>query len=603
MKKSLNFTVTGRIIDHIGLAMYSSLPKAISELVANSYDNDAQNVYITIPKQIEKSNLITIKDDGNGMTLNFIRNNYMKIGLNYRKFRDKSPKFKRSLIGSKGIGKFAGLGIAEIMEIETINSGKKCKFRINRRMFNDENSIESVSIPVTEENCSQANGTVVCLKELLPHVLTMEDEELRRFFIREFGFKKNFHIYVNGEEISGEDIPGEKRNIKENIEGCGQVLGYIIIARQPKDIKKAGIITTVRGKRVLGPTLFEINSRGHQYRVAERIFGEIEATFLDPENLENKLDGFIISTSRDGFNQSHPKYIKYKEWIENKLIEISRRLEKEQTEKRKKKFLESKEFGELLLRLPKEMRKEVESKVKSFIEDLAPKLNELPEKEADIILQSMRKIIEAGEMITILEKIEQASKEDIKRLSETLQNWGLYEINVVIEHFKSRLTVISKFEQLIEKIETLEYPDIHKLFEKNLWLLNDEYRLFASNKQLKTILEKEIQTSAKKHAKERPDLIIKSFGDKLVIIELKRPSHKIGAEDYTQIKKYKTIIKKHSPNITQIECYLIGNSFDETIRDPEDAKIGVYLKSFSEILQLAKEKYKELLSKLSGGET
>jgi hypothetical protein len=184
-----------------------------------------------------------------------------------------------------------------------------------------------------------------------------------------------------------------------------------------------------------------------------------------------------------------------------------------------------------------------------------------------------------------------------------LQNWGLYEINVVIEHFKSRLTVISKFEQLIEKIETLEYPDIHKLFEKDLWLLNDEYRLFASNKQLKTILEKEIQTSAKKHAKERPDLIIKSFGDKLVIIELKRPSHKIGAEDYTQIKKYKTIIKKHSPNITQIECYLIGNSFDETIRDPEDAKIGVYLKSFSEILQLAKEKYKELLSKLSGGET
>lgn len=602
MRESINFIVTGRIIDHIGLAMYSSLPKAISELVANSYDNDAENVYISIPKLLNKDSIITIKDDGNGMTLDFIRTNYMKIGLNYRKFRNKSPKFKRLLIGSKGIGKFAGLGIANVMEIETVNSSKKCKFQIDRGIFNDENSIETISIPIIEEKSTKPNGTIVYLKDLLPHVSTMEDEELRRFFAREFGFKENFHIYVNGEEISGEDILGEKRNIKEKIPACGFISGYIVIAKEPKDIKKAGIVATVRGRRVLGPTLFDINSHGHQYRVAERIFGEIEVPFLDPEHPENKLDEFIISTSRDGFNQNHPKFIKYKKWVEDKLIEISRRLENEQTKERKKKFLESKEFNELLLRLPKEIRKEVENKIKSFIEDLAPRLNELSNKEADIVLQVIRKIIEAGEIIIILEKIEQASKEDIKKLSEALQTWGLYEINVVIEHFRSRLAVITKFEKLIEDIHTLEYPDIHKLFERNLWLLNDEYRLYSSNRQLKNILEQEIQTKYKKHAKDRPDLIVQSLGEKLFIIELKRPSHTINANDYTQIKQYKVIIKKHVLNISQIECYLIGNSFDESIRDPEDAKIGIYLKSYLEILQEAKEKYKELLSKLGSSE-
>lgn len=118
----IGFKLSPRLLDHIGLAMYSSLPKAISELVANSYDADAQNVYITIPKRMPKGE-ISIRDDGNGMDKKFIENVYMDLGGKTR-LEERTPKFNRLRIGSKGIGKLAGLGISNIMRIETVKNGK-----------------------------------------------------------------------------------------------------------------------------------------------------------------------------------------------------------------------------------------------------------------------------------------------------------------------------------------------------------------------------------------------------------------------------------------------------------------------------------------------
>ncbi len=596
--ENINFVVNSRLLDNIGLAMYSSLPKAISELIANSYDADAQEVWLTIPKNINKRSQIIIKDNGNGMSEDFIRNSYMQIGVDNRTSRKKSPKFKRSLIGSKGIGKLAGLGIANIMCIETVNSRKKCKFEINRKRLDVEGkSLESINIPFAEEDTKEPNGTTIYLKQLLSHVSTMNDEKLRTFFVREFGFPKKFSIFVNGQRYTPEDIPGRKIEIRYKVDGYGEVSGKITIAKQPKDVPKpAGIITKVRERRVLGPTLFDINSYGHQYRVAERIIGEIEVPFLDPDNPKEKLDGFIISTSRDGFNLNHPKFIAYKNWIEDKLIEISRNLEREQAEERKKKFLRTRSVQIALKKLPKEIQK----KIKKLIEEVIPKLNELSQKDAVTIMDLLIRSMESNEMMNILKNLEEANVKDIQKLAKILETWGIYEISSTTEHIQNRLAVINKFEEVIDNINSLEYEDIHKLLEKNLWLLSDNYTLYASNKTLKTVLDNKIAKKFKEHEKDRPDIIVKTLLDKVLIIELKRPSHKVVSEDFAQVSKYETIITSNKPNAKLIECYLIGNEFDESVKNPKYEKIGIYLKSYSEILQEAKERYKEILHILKG---
>ncbi|MFH2069619.1 MAG: ATP-binding protein [Elusimicrobiota bacterium] len=597
MNQKINFIITSRLLDHIGLAMYSSLPKAISELIANSYDADATEVKVIIPEEINKETEIVISDNGNGMNENFIRNSYMKIGSDNREEKEKSPRFKRPLIGSKGIGKLSGLGIANVMYIETVNNGKKCKFEINRKNLDEKGkNLEEIGIPLVVKKTKESNGTVIYLREPLSHISTMSNEELRSFFVKEFGFPKNFSIFVNGQRYSPEDIPGKKIEIRDKVDKYGEVFGKITIAKEPKDVKKpAGIITKVRGRRVRGPELFDINSHGHRYQVAERIIGEIEVPFFDPEESEkskDKLDKFIISTSRDGFNLNHPKFIAYKNWIENKLIEISRNLENEQSEERRRKFLQNKNVQNTLKKLPKE----IQGKIVKLIEEVIPKLNELSQKDAIIVMDLLIKSIGSNEIIGILRKLGEADVKDIQKLAHILEEWGIYEISSTTEHIKNRLLIIDKFEEVIKDINSLEYEDIHKLLEKNLWLLNDNYTIYSSNASLKTVLANKISKKFRKHESDRPDLIVKTSSRKVLIIELKRPSHKITSKDFAQVSEYKNIIKANQPNAELLESYLIGNEFDEAVRNPEYEKIGVFLKSYSEILQEAKERYGEILN-------
>ena len=60
----MKFTVEPRLLDHFGVAMYNTVPKAIAELCANAYDADADLVEISYS---EKE--ISILDNGSGMSL------------------------------------------------------------------------------------------------------------------------------------------------------------------------------------------------------------------------------------------------------------------------------------------------------------------------------------------------------------------------------------------------------------------------------------------------------------------------------------------------------------------------------------------------------
>ena len=65
----IKFRPVPRLLDHIGLAMYSNFNKAIAELVVNGYDADATHVAVEIDAK-----QILIRDDGGGMNEDDIRN-------------------------------------------------------------------------------------------------------------------------------------------------------------------------------------------------------------------------------------------------------------------------------------------------------------------------------------------------------------------------------------------------------------------------------------------------------------------------------------------------------------------------------------------------
>src|SRR4030042_3898056 len=112
------FIFSPRILEMLGISAYNSARRCLSELVANSYDADAKNVRVTLPDVIDENAIIAIEDDGIGMSSDEIKNKFLYIGRNRRTEGEKTDS-GRLVIGSKGIGKLAGFGIASRLRLTT----------------------------------------------------------------------------------------------------------------------------------------------------------------------------------------------------------------------------------------------------------------------------------------------------------------------------------------------------------------------------------------------------------------------------------------------------------------------------------------------------
>lgn len=110
------FKPKAHILRLLGEELIKSPIMAIYELVKNSYDADSDEVIVRF-KDIENTEnaLITIEDNGTGLTSAIIENIWLEPGTDHRKPIDengnriinRSPIFDRVPMGEKGVGRFA----------------------------------------------------------------------------------------------------------------------------------------------------------------------------------------------------------------------------------------------------------------------------------------------------------------------------------------------------------------------------------------------------------------------------------------------------------------------------------------------------------------
>src|SRR5437868_6550008 len=112
--KLLKISFHGQILDHLGIQMCQSPVAALAELISNAWDAEAEVVKILLPADVKTGSAFTIADNGVGMTFNECEQRYLKVGANRREKPDAYTAGKhRPVLGRKGIGKFAGFGIAK----------------------------------------------------------------------------------------------------------------------------------------------------------------------------------------------------------------------------------------------------------------------------------------------------------------------------------------------------------------------------------------------------------------------------------------------------------------------------------------------------------
>lgn len=289
---------------------YRSTEYALRELVDNAWDADATQVWIYLPEPLSKDPILVI-DDGLGMTEKEIRTGYLKIASDRRTRKgERTLRYNRKVKGRKGIGKFAGLVSANVMEIATKARGQKTTLTIfKNELLGSSKDLEKIDLPFAIEACPEAeHGTAITLADLNQNLSFPDPTRLKEILFLEYGRQANFTIYVNEEELRVEDLPGHTIHESADLRDVGPVDIKFTITDKVSP-KQSGIAVRVNGKIVGKPQFFGVELESDiSPKLLSRIYGEVEADGLEDDVTADW--GAIIENSKAW--QKLESYVRFK---------------------------------------------------------------------------------------------------------------------------------------------------------------------------------------------------------------------------------------------------------------------------------------------------
>lgn len=335
--KQYNFNISLSILNHLGRNLYRSFMTVLGEAISNSWDADAENVYITIDRE---SKILIVRDDGDGMDESDFQNKFLKIGYSKRKDNKTHTMLKRPFIGRKGIGKLALLSCAQKITVLTKakgmsivggvidNSGLDIAIKDDMSSTDYNLGVPQDSLVSKYDKRLGEKGTVIFFEELKDGIRNRIEyiTKLVALYFR-FSLKDpSFNIYINENlvtiaelnpikektqfvwKINNIDDPyindGEFKKIKNISIDNSQIKGFIASVEKPSDLKIKGTEEKISIDLYVNGRLREKDILRHTptARLVESyLYGQIHFDALDDE-----IDRF--TSSREGVVPDDPKF-------------------------------------------------------------------------------------------------------------------------------------------------------------------------------------------------------------------------------------------------------------------------------------------------------
>ena len=192
------------------------------------------------------------------------------------------------------------------------------------------------------------------------------------------------------------------------------------------------------------------------------------------------------------------------------------------------------------------------------------------------------------------------SPEGIKNLTRLLEKHDLPQLTSVASIIMDRLQRIKYLKATIEEETAYELKgedSVHNQLANSLWIIDDSYWLLYANKTLATFLDKECNSSTSKYERERPDLICATDNSRLVIVELKRPSHEIEQKDIQQLQNYLITADQFrgSPSYSPKTGFLIGKQISPHNQKFVDQIPSLKFKPYLQLVEECERRYEEYM--------
>ncbi len=644
-KGPYQMTLSLNVLNHLGIGLYSNVPAVLSEVVANAWDADAENVTITVDK---KNKTITIEDDGHGMTVDDVNNKYLRVGYKRREKPGEAmtPSFKRPVMGRKGIGKLSLFSIANVIEVHSIKGGIPHGFIMDLKQIEDaikdseRDGTEKQYKPeaISPETVKIDRGTRIILSNLKRQLRS--DKWLRRRLARRFSIIGEFHhfnIVLNDKLITIEDrdyfdklqyiwtygekgkevlqvarklIHNEDRSVlieqAQNNEPL-EIEGWIGTAEQAGQLKDSDtketlnkIVVMVRGKLAQEDILEEFGEGGVY---SKYIIGEIHADFLDDNAKED-----IATTSRQKIIEEDTRYHSLKEKLRDELKYIQQQWTDLRNEGGRRKAMSIPQIKKWFSSLNPDHKKAAGK--------LFGKIYQLPIDNLDELRQLLIGSVFAFESLklrNLLHRLEDISTDNLSLLREIFTQLDDLEASSYYQISKERLEVIKTLGNLVDE-NALERAFQEHLF-KHLWLLDPSWERATNTVVMEKPISKALQTVYSSLSPEekgnRVDIFYSTTANKHVIIELKRASRTLSTDDILpQVKKYRKaamkVLKEMRRENEPIELVcVVGKELSDWKDTPKGEKesrdmlgaINARIVMYDELINNAREAYKDYLNR------
>ncbi|WP_412516469.1 ATP-binding protein [Actinomadura madurae] len=576
-------TVSLNVLNHLGLNLYSNIPAVLSEVVANAYDADASTVHIDIDRQ---KSTVSIFDDGMGMTRDDINERFLNVGFERRNEPGGAltVKYRRPVMGRKGIGKLSLFSVAQTIDIYTTKDGEKNALRM--RLNDVREAIKAGNTyhpePLDSSAIDFSQGTRIILsnlkKELIKTEFGLRQRLARRFSV--IGAEHGFRLFVNQKEVQITDrgyfnklqyvwifdqdearaqeskrrfTRAERATIAQpSLDNPdNKIWGWIGTTATPVDLREPEtgdnlnkVILMVRGKLAHEDVLEELSESSH-YR--SYLIGELHCDFLD---LDNEAD--IATSSRQRIIEDDPRYRQLIVWLSSELSRIKtdwgKLRDRAGTSVARRDPAIDEWFETLGTGTQKKARK------------LFGKINQVSvgdEKERRELFAHSVLAFESLRVKDALEALDEVSPEDLAAISQVFTDVEHIEALLYHQIVSQRLGVIKKLDDYIDE-DALERILQEHLYE-NLWLLDPSWER-ATDRHMEEKVGKAFQKINAKLTKEeqasRIDIRYKRVTGVHVIVELKRYSVTVSSYQLAeQVDKYKNAL----------ELYLSDSGIEEPV--------------------------------------
>ncbi|MFN3836263.1 MAG: ATP-binding protein [Brevundimonas sp.] len=607
--------------DHIQRITTAKPLAALSELIWNAYDADADEVRVELEEgQLTKLGIIRVVDNGGGIPADGVETFFQSLGGSWKK-RATRTDGGRAIHGEKGQGRFKAFALGDRVTWISRHGGRK--FSISGEKSNLKRFSVSDSVP------SRSNGCTVEIENVVRDFeIRAEDgfaDQIRDVFALQLYEDPKFRIVYDGEEVDArEAIKGvTPYEISATLEDGREYHGVLDVIEWKKKVERK-LMLCVPGRFSFHEMAPGIQARGFEF-----------TGYVTADHFQGLAD-----ENAEGLVELDPASMALVEAAKAKLREHFRLREAERSRSKIQEWKESKVYpydGKAAGPIEVNER-QVFDVVALNLADYSPDFDKAPAKQQKLILQLVKAAIESGPsaLPAILEKVVDLPKGKQEELADLLRKTSLTAVINAAKAVTDRLEFLRALQILVfdpkSKRQMLERSQLHRVIAQETWIFGEQFNLMNDDEDLSAVLRSHVELLGTdsdgggvrdKLAPNQPvldadgkaaivDLMLScrvptATDDerKHLIIELKRPSQNLNEDVIGQIKKYAKAVAlddrfKHSS--VEWDFVAIANRFTKDaefearqkdkpkgmvleIDDP--IKIRVWAKTWGEIIQEA----------------